>query len=153
MSSIFCLSAAFCSILRVPVSGCSSSIGETPAAQGRHFGSADYIAGRLEAAFATARRIADGPIPVIGYCARAGSRSRYVASVKPPVLRCSRPLDFMPKVGRLCAWPSPPICSLASAVGAAVCRSRQTLFFILDPFTAERKFTRFAILDSETTGA
>jgi polyhydroxyalkanoate synthase subunit PhaC len=71
-----CPSAAFCGILRVSVSGCSSSIGEPAACQRRHFALADYIAGRLEAAFAAARRIADGPIGVVGYCIGGSSRSR-----------------------------------------------------------------------------
>lgn len=39
-----------------------------PGSQERHFDLADYIAGRLEAAFAAAERIADGPIGVVGYC-------------------------------------------------------------------------------------
>ena len=77
---------------------------QAPGGQERHFDLGDYIAGRLEAAFAAARRIADGPIGVVGYCMGACSRSRWrcVASVRSPVLRCSRPPGiFMPKVGRL----------------------------------------------------
>jgi polyhydroxyalkanoate synthase len=41
---------------------------QAPGSQERHFDLADYIDGRLEAAFAALRRIADGPIAVVGYC-------------------------------------------------------------------------------------
>jgi polyhydroxyalkanoate synthase len=38
-----------------------------PGSQERHFDLVDYIAGRLEAASAAARQIADGSIGVVGY--------------------------------------------------------------------------------------
>ncbi len=75
---------------------------QAPGSQERHFDLVDYIAGPLEGASTAARQMANGPIGVVGYCMGACSllRSHYVASVKSPVLLCSRPRGiFTPKVG------------------------------------------------------
>jgi Poly-beta-hydroxybutyrate polymerase (PhaC) N-terminus len=98
---------------------------QAPGSQDRHFDLVDYIAGRLGAASAAARQIANGPIGVVGYCMGGLLALGYVTSVKSPVSRCSRPPGiFMPKVGRIGALPLLLMPSLASTVGSAAYRSR-----------------------------
>ena len=94
MFSISCLSAAFCSILRVPVSGCSSSIGETPPAKGAI---SVWPTTSPEGSNSLSRqrggsRTTRSGLSVIAWGA---CRARYVTNVKPPVLRCfATPWDF-----------------------------------------------------------
>jgi Dienelactone hydrolase family len=130
---------------------------QAPGRQERHFDLVDYIAGPLEAAFEAARHSANGPVGVVGYCmggllALALSRSRYVASVKSPVLRCSRRLGiFMPKVGKVSALPSLPTASRASAIGSAVCRSRRSKLCSMSSIRLPRFANSFGLQVSTPT--
>jgi polyhydroxyalkanoate synthase subunit PhaC len=124
-----------------------------PGRQERDFDLTDYVAGRLESAFAAAMRIAGAPIGVLGYCmggllalALALRRQHEVACVA----LLATPWDFhaeraeQAKLLGLVAEHLPLLCGAQGTVPVEVI---QSLFFILDPFTAERKFTRFAALD------
>jgi polyhydroxyalkanoate synthase len=126
-----------------------------PGARERLFDLTDYISGRLETAFTAATRTAGAPIAVIGYCmggllalALALRRQREVACLA----LLATPWDFHAEravqarlLGRI-ADCLPLLCGVAGTVPVEVI---QSLFFMLDPFTAERKFTRFAALDPE----
>ena len=113
---------------------------QAPGSRERHFDLADYIDGRLEAAFAAARRIADGPIAVVGYCmggllslALALRRQREVACLA--VL--ATPGIFTPKTGGLRPWPLLLSTSrLCGPVGSVPVEAIQALFFLLDPFNS-----------------
>jgi len=130
-----------------------------PAERERHFGLIDYIADRLEAAFAAALEIKNGPVGIIGYC-MGGLLALALALRHRQDAAClallATPWDFHAEradqaqmlgvVGNYL----PLICNADGAVPVDVI---QTLFFILDPFAAERKFTRFAKLDPESAEA
>ena len=131
---------------------------QAPGGQERHFDLGDYIAGRLEAAFAAARRIADGPIGVVGYCmggllalALALRRQRQVACLA----LLATPWDFhaQSRQTQALVFAADYLANLCSPAGSVPVEAIQTLFFILDPFTAERKFIRFATLDPEGSDA
>ena len=117
-----------------------------PCSQERHFGLADYIAGRLEAAFAAARQIADGPI---GGLVALALRCQHQAAC---LALLTTPWDFMSKAQRL-AFAADRLARLYGPPGSVPVEAIQTLSFILDPFTAERKFIRFATFDPEATSA
>jgi hypothetical protein len=51
------------------------------------------------------------------------------------------------------AFAADRLACLCGPAGTVPVATIQTLSFILDPFTAEREFIRFAILDSEATSA
>ncbi len=118
-----------------------------------HFDLTDYIAGRLEAACAAATRAAGAPIGVVGYCmggllalALALRRRREVAALA----LLATPWDFPVErdgharlLGLVADW-LPLLYGAAGTLPVAVI---QSLFFILDPFAAARKFIRFAALD------
>jgi polyhydroxyalkanoate synthase len=125
----------------------------------RHFDLPDYVSGRLEAAFAVANRTAGKPVAVIGYCmggllalALALRRRRQVACLA----LLATPWDFhaerveQARLLGLIAGLLPQLCGAAGTVSVDII---QSLFFLLDPFTAERKFTRFAALDPAGDGA
>jgi polyhydroxyalkanoate synthase len=126
-----------------------------PGIRERHFDLTDYIAGRLETAFAAATRFAGAPIGVIGYC-MGGLLALALALRRQPEIAClallATPWDFhaeRAEQARLLPWifEFPPfLCGASGIVPVGVI---QSLFFILDPFTAERKFTRFAALDPD----
>lgn len=119
----------------------------------RPFDLTDYIAGRLENALAAAIRVAGAPVAVVGYCmggllalALALRRRRQVACIA----LLATPWDFHVErpgearlLGRVADW-LPLLCGAAGTVPVEVI---QSLFFFLDPFSAERKFIRFAALD------
>ena len=116
--------------------------------QRRHFALADHIAGPLEAAFAVARRIAAGPIGVIGYCMGARrARATLPASSR---LSCAArdSLGFPCPAGQTqrLAFAADRLARLCGLAGSVPVATIQTLFFVLDRFTAERKFIRVAIL-------
>lgn len=126
-----------------------------PGIQERHFDLTDYIAGRLDTAFAEATRIAGAPIGVIGYC-MGGLLALALALRRQREITClallATPWDFHAEraeqarlLGRISEF-LPPLCGPSGTVPVGVI---QALFFILDPFTAERKFTRFAALDRD----
>jgi poly[(R)-3-hydroxyalkanoate] polymerase subunit PhaC len=126
-----------------------------PGNEERHFDLTDYIAGRLEAAFVAATRIAGAPIGVVGYC-MGGLLSLALALRRRREVAClallATPWDFhAERVGQarslgLVADCLPLLCGPGGPVPVEVI---QSLFFVLDPLTAERKFVRFAALDPD----
>jgi polyhydroxyalkanoate synthase subunit PhaC len=131
---------------------------QAPGSQERHFDLADYIAVRLEAAFAAARRIADGPIAVVGYC-MGGLLSLALALRRQREVAClallATPWDFHAQNTRArpLAFAADYLARLCGPVGSVPVEAIQALFFLLDPFTAERKFIRFATFDPEGNDA
>jgi polyhydroxyalkanoate synthase len=115
----------------------------------------DYIAGRLESAFAAAIKITGAPIGVVGYC-MGGLLALALALRRRQEVGClallATPWDFhaeraeQAKLLGLVAEHLPLLCGAQDTVPVEVI---QSLFFILDPFSAERKFTRFAGLDPD----
>jgi polyhydroxyalkanoate synthase len=113
----------------------------------------DYVAGRLEGAFDAALRVAGAPIGVAGYC-MGGLFALALALRRPDETAClavlATPWDFhaerVPpaRFFGLIADCLPLLCDDQGALPVEVV---QSLFFMLDPFSAERKFTRFAALD------
>jgi polyhydroxyalkanoate synthase len=125
----------------------------------RGFGLADYITGRLEAALVAATRIAGGPVGIVGYC-MGGLLALALALRHPDKTAClgllATPWDFHAEraqqaqlLGLIADW-LPLVCGVPGTVPVDVI---QSLFFILDPFAAERKFTRFAELDPDSEKA
>jgi polyhydroxyalkanoate synthase len=113
------------------------------------FGLDDYIAGRLDAAAATALDLADRPLAVIGYCmggllalALAQRRIERIAGIA----LLATPWDFhaeRPEQARLLGT----VVDLTARGETLPLWVIQSLFLTLDPFLAERKFIRFAGLD------
>jgi polyhydroxyalkanoate synthase len=127
---------------------------QAPGSQERHFDLVDYIAGRLEAASAAARQIANGPIGVVGYCmggllalALSLRRQRQVACLA----LLATPWDFHAKgrQSQLIALAADSLARLNGQVDSVSVEAIQTLFYVLDPFTSVRKFIRFASLDPD----
>ena len=106
--------------------------------QRRHFALADHIAGPLEAAFAGARRIADGRLGLSviawGLVALALRCQRQAACLA----LLATPWDFHAQLGRPSAWHSPPIGSLASADLPAACQSRRFKLYPLSSIPLRR---------------
>jgi polyhydroxyalkanoate synthase len=130
-----------------------------PGIQERHFDLPDYIRGRLDAAFLVAHRTAGKPIAVIGYC-MGGLLALALALRRRQQVAClallATPWDFhaeraeQARLLGLIAGLLPLLCGATDTVSVDII---QSLFFVLDPFTAERKFTRFAALDPAGGGA
>ncbi|HEV2301934.1 MAG TPA: alpha/beta fold hydrolase [Stellaceae bacterium] len=124
-----------------------------PGAAERGFGLGDYIGGRLDSAFAAAAALAGGPLAVLGYCmggllalALALRRQDRIAGLA----LFATPWDFHAEraeqarlLGSLADWLS--VC--CGAADTWPIELIQALFFLLDPFLAQRKFRRFAQLD------
>jgi polyhydroxyalkanoate synthase len=130
-----------------------------PTKRERHFGLIDYIAGRLEAAFAAALEIRNGPIGIIGYC-MGGLLALALALRHRQDAAClallATPWDFHAEradQAQMLGVVGDYLPLICNAYGAVPVDVIQTLFFILDPFAAERKFTRFAKLDPESAEA
>jgi len=124
-----------------------------PGRQERHFDLTDYVAGRLESAFAAAIRVAGASIGVVGYC-MGGLLALALALRRQHEVGClallATPWDFhaeRAEQAKLLGLVAPYLPLLCGAQGTVSVEVIQSLFFILDPFTAERKFTRFAALD------
>jgi polyhydroxyalkanoate synthase len=124
-----------------------------PGTQERGFDLTDYIAGRLESAFEAALALAGAPIAIAGYC-MGGLFALALALRRPDETAClallATPWDFHAERSQLARFFGviadylPLLCDQHGAVPVEVI---QSLFFMLDPFSAERKFTRFAALD------
>jgi polyhydroxyalkanoate synthase len=130
-----------------------------PGSQERSFDLTDYIAGRLESAFDAAASLAGTPVGVAGYC-MGGLFALAVALRRPEQTAClallATPWDFHAghaspaRVFGLIADCLPLLCDEHGTLPVDVI---QSLFFLLDPFAAERKFTRFAALDPNSNEA
>jgi polyhydroxyalkanoate synthase len=117
------------------------------------FDLSDYVAGRLEGAFDAALRVAGAPIGIAGYC-MGGLFALALALRRPDETAClavlATPWDFHAERAQaarffgLIADCLPLLCDDRGALPVEVI---QSLFLMLDPFSAERKFTRFATLD------
>lgn len=117
------------------------------------FDLADYILGRLDAAFAAARLIAGGPIGLIGYCMGgllalplALRRQSEIAGLA----LLATPWDFRAgRAGqmRILAGVADTLAAARGDQGSVPVDVIQGLFWAIDPFTAARKFVRFAELD------
>jgi polyhydroxyalkanoate synthase len=124
-----------------------------PGREERKFDLTDYVAGRLESAFDAALRVAGAPIGVAGYC-MGGLFALALALRRSDETAClallATPWDFHAARAQparffgLIADCLPLLCDDQGALPVDVV---QSLFFMLDPFSAERKFTRFAALD------
>ncbi len=119
----------------------------------------DYIAGRLDRAFAAAVGAAGAPLAVVGYCmggllalALCLRRRREVACLA----LLATPWDFHAEragQARLLARLADGLPYLSGAAGPVPVDVIQSLFLLLDPFTAQRKFARFAGLDPDSAEA
>ena len=124
-----------------------------PGRQERKFDLTDYVAGRLESAFDAALRLSGAPIGVAGYC-MGGLFALALALRRREQTACltllATPWDFHgegagpARFFSLIADCLPLLCDDQGALPVEVV---QSFFFMLDPFSAERKFTRFAALD------
>ncbi|MGC1890999.1 MAG: alpha/beta fold hydrolase [Stellaceae bacterium] len=126
-----------------------------PGREERKFDLTDYIAGRLESACDAALQLAGAPIGVAGYC-MGGLFALALALRRPDQTAClavfATPWDFHAERAQparffgLIADCLPLLCNDQGALPVEVI---QSLFFMLDPFSAARKFTRFATLDPD----
>jgi polyhydroxyalkanoate synthase len=125
----------------------------TPGEEECKFDLTGYIAGRLESAFDAAFGLAGAPIGVAGYC-MGGLFALALALRRPDETGClavlATPWDFHAEQAPparffgLLADCLPLLCDDQGALPVEII---QSLFFMLDPFSDERKFTRFATLD------
>jgi polyhydroxyalkanoate synthase subunit PhaC len=126
---------------------------DVPGKEERDFGLTDYITRRLESAFDAALHLSRGPIGVAGYC-MGGLFALALALCRPDETAClallATPWDFHAERAQparflgVIADCLPLLCDRQGTLPVEVI---QSLFFMLDPFSAERKFTRFAALD------
>jgi polyhydroxyalkanoate synthase len=126
-----------------------------PGSEERGFDLTDYVAGRLESAFDAALPLAGAPIGIAGYC-MGGLFALALALRRAEQTAClallATPWDFHAERAQparffgLIADYLPLLCDGRGALPVEVI---QSLFFMLDPFSAERKFTRFAALDPD----
>jgi polyhydroxyalkanoate synthase subunit PhaC len=126
-----------------------------PGSEERDFSLTDYIANRLDTAFTVAARLAGAPMAILGYC-MGGLLALALALRRQPQVRClallATPWDFHSESaerGRLLARAADRLLPLWESHGTVPVELIQALFFSLDPFSAERKFVRFAGLDPE----
>jgi len=124
-----------------------------PGRQERGFDVNDYVAGRLESAFNAALRLAGAPIGVAGYC-MGGLFALALALRRPDKIAClallATPWDFhaeRQESARFLGLIADCLPLLCDQEGTLPVEVIQSVFFMLDPFSAERKFTRFAALD------
>jgi poly[(R)-3-hydroxyalkanoate] polymerase subunit PhaC len=130
-----------------------------PGSQERGFDLTDYIAGRLEGAFDAAASLAGTPIGVAGYC-MGGLFALTLALRRPEQTAClallATPWDFHAghtSPARFFGLISDCLPLLCDEHGTLPVDVIQSLFFLLDPFAAERKFARFAALDPNSNEA
>ncbi len=124
-----------------------------PGREERKFDLTAYVAGRLESAFDAALQLSGAPIGIAGYC-MGGLFALALALRRPDQTAClallATPWDFHAER----AQPAQFFGLIADCLpllydeqGTLPVEVVQSLFFMLDPFSAERKFTRFAALD------
>ncbi len=118
----------------------------------RGFCLADYIAGPLEAALVEATAHAKAPVAVCGYC-MGGLLTLALAMRRPTevakLVLMATPWDFHAErrdQAMLLNFVTETLARLPNDAPLPV-EAIQTLFLALDPFLAERKFTRFAGFD------
>ena len=130
----------------------------TPGSEERHFDLTGYIVERLEAGFAAAAEVAGAPVGIVGYC-MGGLLALALALRRRAEVGClallATPWDFHAQNGRgrLLALVADCLAGVHGTAGSVPVEVIQTLFFFLDPFSAERKFRRFAALDPESEEA
>jgi len=130
----------------------------TPGSEECYFDLTLYIVERLEAAFETAAEIAGAPVGIVGYC-MGGLLGLALALRRQNQVGClallATPWDFhaQNRRGRLLALVADSLAQVHGTAGSVPVEVIQTLFFFLDPFSAERKFRRFAALDPESDEA
>ena len=114
---------------------------------------AGYIVDRLDRAFAFAAQSAGNPLAVIGYC-MGGLLALALAMRRQRRLAClallATPWDFHAErvaQGHLLGLFGDCLPAPESSAATVPVDIVQCLFFLLDPFLAERKFVRFAGLD------
>lgn len=130
-----------------------------PAGAERDYALTDYIAGPLDAALTAAVDLAGGPVALCGYC-MGGLLALALALRRPAEIAglalLATPWDFHAgRHAQATLLPAlieglAPFCGPTDPVPVAAI---QTLFFALDPFLAERKFSRFASLDPKGEAA
>jgi polyhydroxyalkanoate synthase subunit PhaC len=116
----------------------------------RGFDLGDFIAGRLERALDVAMGLAHGPVGLAGYC-MGGNLALALAHRRPRDVRAlallATPWDFhadRPELARTIATSAVPLLALAGRLGELSTDVLQSLFYLLDPYLAPRKFLRFA---------
>ena len=124
-----------------------------PGSEERKFDLTGYVAGRLESAFDAALGQAGPSIGVAGYC-MGGLFALALALRRPDQTAClallATPWDFdaeRAQQGRFFGSMAEYLPLLYDEQGGLPVEVVQSFFFMLDPFSAERKFTRFAALD------
>ena len=124
-----------------------------PGSKERGFDLTDYVAERLESAFEAALRLSGAPIGIAGYC-MGGLFALALALRRPDQTAClallATPWDFhaaRTQQARFSGLIADCLPLLHDEQGTLPVEVIQSLFFMLDPFSAERKFTRFAALD------
>lgn len=131
-----------------------------PGPDERGFGLTDYIAGRLDRAFAAAHAAAGGaPLAVVGYCmggllalALAQRRAAQVGRLA----LLATPWDFhadRPWLARAAARAAEPLMPLWDALGVMPVEALQAMFTGLDPCLALNKFSAFGRLDAASDKA
>jgi polyhydroxyalkanoate synthase len=128
---------------------------QAPGGRERHFDLTTYVVGRLERVFGAVAEIAAAPIAIVGYC-MGGLLALALALRHQNDVRClallATPWDFhaeRSELARVLGRVAGLAAGLGSPTGTISVELIQYLFFMLDPFTAKRKFTHFAMLDRD----
>jgi polyhydroxyalkanoate synthase len=126
-----------------------------PGPDERRFDLTAYITGRLEAALDAAVDAAGAPLGIVGYC-MGGLLALAVALRRRREVGClallATPWDFHAVDtgrARLLGAAADQLLALCDAPGVVPVDVVQSLFFLLDPFSAERKFVRFSCFDPQ----
>lgn len=125
-----------------------------PGAEERGFGLSEYIAGRLDRAFAAARADAGGaPLAVLGYC-MGGLLALPLVLRRPAetskLALLATPWDFhadRPALARAAAHAAEPFLPFWDRLGVMPVDALQAMFTGLDPCLALTKFSAFGRLD------
>ncbi|HEY1257790.1 MAG TPA: alpha/beta fold hydrolase [Stellaceae bacterium] len=125
----------------------------------RGFDLDDYIAVRLDAALCAAADLCRAPLALIGYC--MGGLLALALALRQPskvarLVLLATPWDFHAEEAAQAQFLGAigeTLPALVGACGAVPVEVIQALFFLRDPFSAERKYIRFAGLDPRSTAA